>query len=79
MNSRRFRVREARRECYYRFVNETYTKLSASCAEARKLFEDSKSGKIELATQKAGNGKVLSKQAQRTRQPVKKAVRKTQD
>jgi hypothetical protein len=50
MNSRRFRVREARRECYYRFVNETYTKLSASCAEARKLFEDSKSGKIELAT-----------------------------
>ena len=79
MNSRRFRVREARRECYYRFVNETYTKLSASCAEARKLFEDSKSGKIDLATQKARNGEALSKQAKKIREPGKKAEQKIKD
>ena len=72
-------AREARRDCYYRFVNDTYTKLSAACAKASKLFEDSRNGKIDLATQKASNGKALSKQAKKIREPAKKAERQIKD
>jgi hypothetical protein len=72
-------AREAPRDYYYRFVNSTYTKLSAACAEASKLFEDSKSGKIDLATQKARNGEALSKQAKKIREPGKKAEQKIKD
>ena len=74
-----FREREARRDYYYHFVNDAYTKLSAACAEASKLFEDSKSGKIDLATQKARNGEALSKQAKKIREPGKKAEQKIKD